>query len=84
MISTAEWVSDCSNYRKGANLDAVDASNNTAVDLAVAKQNADCVTLLRLAQLCAEEAKGAGPRGGKGSLHCSQETFLQALMVRIF
>jgi len=67
-------------YRKGASLAIRDSEGQTAVEVAVVQQNADCATLLRLAQLCDEESKhgGGGGRGkGTGEQH---DTFMEALI----
>ena len=66
-----------SQIRKGANLQALDGSGRSAVEIAIARMNADCVTILRLAQLMDEEVRG-GHEGGQFS---SQDTFLLALQV---
>ncbi len=63
--------------RKGASLQALDGSGRTAVEIAVSCTHADCVTILRLAQLMDEETRGGG---GEGQFS-SQDTFLLALQV---
>jgi len=44
-------------FKRGANLDCKDIEGKSALDIAVANQRADCVTLLRLAQLVLQERK---------------------------
>jgi ankyrin repeat protein len=43
--------------RNGANLDLKDAKGKTALDIAVDSERADCVTLLRLAQLAKQDER---------------------------